>query len=97
MAWTILRSAADYFVTIADAGAEQGVAAYGREQPAGRVDDAERRRGLERTDRSCADPAARELVGIDGRSVILTVCSESRPDMQAMRALLASMRQAVPA
>jgi hypothetical protein len=44
-----------------------------------------------------ADPAARALVGIDEGSVILTVCSESRPDLQAMRAMLAAMRQAVPA
>jgi diaminopropionate ammonia-lyase family len=97
MAWTILRSAADYFVTITDSGAEEGVAAYGREQAAGRSTTPSGAAGLSGLMEVAADPAARALVGIDERSVILTVCSESRPDLPAMRALLASMRQAVPA
>jgi diaminopropionate ammonia-lyase len=97
MAWTILRSAADYFVTITDAGAEQGVAAYGREQSAGRSTTPSGAAGLSGLIKVASDRAARELVGINERSVLLTVCSESRPDLQAMRAMLASMRQAVPA
>lgn len=97
MAWTILQSAADYFVTIADSGAEQGVAAYGREQAAGRSTTPSGGAGLSGLIKVASDPAARALVGIDERSVILTVCSESRPDLQAMRSMLASMRQAVPA
>lgn len=97
MAWTILRSAADYFVTITDCGAEQGVAAYGREQATGRSTTPSGAAGLSGLIKVASDPTSRALVGIDERSVILTVCSESKPDLQAMRAMLASMRQAVPA
>lgn len=97
MAWTILRSAADYFVTIADSGAGQGVAAFDRELGGRRSTTPSGAAGLSGLIEVAADPTARSLVGIDERSVILTVCSESSPDIMAMHTLLASMRQAVPA
>jgi diaminopropionate ammonia-lyase len=97
MAWTILRLAADYFLTIGETCAQQGVQAYGSEYPTGRMTTPSGAAGLSGLIEATADRDVRALLGIDERSVVLTVCSESPPDLEAMRALLGSMRQALPA
>ncbi len=96
MAWTILQTAAEFFMTIEDSSAGAAMEAYALEPatyaqattPSGAA-------GLGGLIEAAGSREMRELIGLDENSVILTVCSERRPDRAALEALMSTRRQAV--
>lgn len=95
MAWTILQSAAEYFVAIEDASAAAGVEAF-RAEPAtrGRITTPSGAAGLGGLIEVASAADARKLVGLDEHSVVLAICSEQPPDLPAFERLIASRRAA---
>jgi diaminopropionate ammonia-lyase len=98
MAWTILRSAGDFFMTIEDEAAAAGMDAFAAE-PAirARATTASGAAGIAGLIELAASTEARQLIGLNERSVVLTVCSEQLPKRAALEALIATRPQAVRA
>jgi diaminopropionate ammonia-lyase len=86
MAWTILKTAADFFMVIDDRTAAVGARAFaaetkdvGQTTPSGGA-------GLAGLIRASLDVELRTALGLDEKSVVLTVCTEGRPDPVAVAA-----------
>jgi diaminopropionate ammonia-lyase len=86
MAWTILKTAADFFMVIDDRTAAVGARAFaagmndaGHTTPSGGA-------GLAGLIRAAQDGELRAALGLDETSVVLTVCTEGRPDPVAAAA-----------
>ena len=98
MAWTILQSAGDFFMTIEDAAASAGMHAFATEPATGaRATTPSGAAGLAGLIEAAASAEVRQLIGLNERSVVLTVCSEQLPNRAALEALIASRPQAVRA
>lgn len=96
MAWTILRSAGDYFMTIEDEAASAGMEAFATEPDVrGRATTPSGAAGLAGLIEAAGRADVRQLIGLNERSVVLTVCSEQLPKRSALEALLATRSQAV--
>lgn len=94
MAWTILQSAAEFFMTIEDSDAAEGVAAYALEPATlGAATTPSGAAGLGGLIRVASSADARERIGINASSVVLAVCSERSPDRAAIESLVATWRQ----
>ncbi len=87
MAWTILKTAADHFMVIDDAWAARGQRALAEAwtwrgfatTPSGGA-------GVAGLMKAASDPALRRAVGLEGNSVVLTVCTEGPPDPEGAAA-----------
>lgn len=96
MAWTILGSAAEFFVTIDDSSAAEGVSAFALEPATfGRVTTPSGAAGLGGLIDVATSVEARARIGLNERSVVLAICSERPPDLAALASLVADGRQAV--
>lgn len=93
MAWSILRTAADFFITIDDVSAIAGAAAFAAEPATrGRETTPSGASGLGGLIEAATLAEARQTLGLDDRSVVLAVCSERRPDVDAFERLVSSRR-----
>lgn len=96
MAWTILATAADFFMVIDDHTAAAGAQAFGaglngmvQTTPSGGA-------GLAGLIRAAEAADLRTAVGLDQDSVVLTVCTEGRPDPAAAAAAFQRLAVAEP-
>jgi diaminopropionate ammonia-lyase len=98
MAWTILETAAEFFVTIEDSTAGSGVAAFAQEPVTfGRATTPSGAAGLGGLIEAATAKEARARIGLGRHSVVLAICSERLPDCTELAALVSTGRQAVRA
>lgn len=98
MAWTILSTAAEYFMTIAESGAAEGMAAYASEPATrGQTTTPSGAAGLSGLIEAASSASARTQLGLTDRSVVLAVCTETHPTHAPMGKLMTLRKQVVHA
>jgi diaminopropionate ammonia-lyase len=96
MAWTILKNAAEFFMTIDDNCAADGIKAYALEPATGMcATTPSGAAGLGGLIAAAMSVEARTSIGLNEDSIVLAVCSERRPDLAALESLMSARRQAV--
>lgn len=86
MAWTILRTAADAFMVIDDPVAAAGAQAFTAGLDHAPATSPSGAAGLAGLIHAARDVELRTALGLDERSIVLTVCTEGRPDPAAAAA-----------
>jgi len=93
MAWTILATTADFFMTIDEATAAAGVVAVTSDPAApDRETTPSGAAGIAGLIEAALDSRTRAEIGLDDRSVVLCVCTESIPDPKGVEPILALTR-----
>lgn len=97
MAWTVLQTAADFFMLIDDPAAAAGAGAFNSEMKDAAHTTPSGGAGIGGLIKAASCTDLRAAIGLDENSVVLTVCTEGPPDGAAAAAAFERVRPALRA